>query len=90
MNLAFIPGGYKIFVCYNSTRFHAVCAGLVIDVLSIVCNNQPCPRLIMADRSLIFRRYSVTWKINNFAAVNYKLRSSNSFSDHALFVTCLC
>ena len=28
------------------------------------------------------------WKINNFAAVNYKLRSPNAFSDHALFLTC--
>jgi hypothetical protein len=27
------------------------------------------------------------WKINNFAAVSYKLRGSNAFNDHALFLT---
>jgi hypothetical protein len=60
MNRAFTPAGYKIFVCLDSTRFHALCVGLVIDALPIVCNNQPCRSLIMADRSLICRRYSVT------------------------------
>jgi hypothetical protein len=84
-NRAFIPGRYKIFVCFDSTRFHAVCAGLVIDALPIVCNNHPCRSLIVADRSLICRRYSARWKINNFSAVDYKLRGSNAFSDHACF-----
>jgi hypothetical protein len=28
------------------------------------------------------------WKIDNFADVNYKLRGSNAFSNHVLFLTC--
>jgi len=34
MKWAFITGGYKRFVSFDSTVFHAVCAGLVIDALA--------------------------------------------------------
>ena len=60
MNRAFIPVDYKIFVCSMRPVYMQCALSLVIDALLIVCNNQPCRGLIMADRSLICRRNSVT------------------------------
>jgi len=85
MNRAFITAGHKILsvsirlpfmqgaLALSSMRCRSCVVISHVAVLS-------CP-IGHSSADVIPSR----WKINNFAAVNYKLRGSNAFSDHACF-----